>query len=388
MSIDPNDFQEEFERPVYTFIIEYYQKHKALPQADLIRKKFSLDEPLSGELTFWFDEFLKRKFLIHYDQHLTRINPLVAKGDLESAKRELQAMTIAMSRIGYEESPILTRQQLTQSILDKIPQRRVTGGVTGIPTRWAGLNRMLHGWMGGNVYAIAGRKKLGKTQALMLCAEASYDFGADTFVLSMEMTTEEFGNRVVSVARDIGQNFLITGRISTPMQRLLQKQEKTIQETPFYKFKEGFFNATTAEIEHIVIMEKPKILFIDGAYLVKASGANLKMAGWERVAETIKELKLIAGKHNIPIVCTYQFNKEGEIHLSDAIAQIATAVIGVYEPNNQPGTRVLRVIDNRNGGRGDVLIAFDFNTVDFHELECSEESGQLMFIEEDVTPDE
>src|SRR3972149_7955432 len=158
ISIDPNDFQEEFERPVYNFIIEYYRKHKVLPQIDLIRKKFSLDEPLSGELTFWYDEFLKRKFLIHYDQHLTRINPLVAKGDLESAKKELQAMTIAMSRIGYEESPILTRQQLIQSVVDRIPARRVTGGVTGIPTYWAGLNRMLHGWMGGNVYAIAGRK--------------------------------------------------------------------------------------------------------------------------------------------------------------------------------------------------------------------------------------
>jgi len=381
-SLEAEDFQEEFERPVYAFMLNYYLKHETLPPIELIRKKFSLDEPISGELTFWYDEFLKRKFLIHYDQHLNKINKVVAEGNIEKAKRDLQEMTIDMSHIGYEESPVMPRQQLVQDTINALDERRAVNGVIGIPSFWAGLDRMLHGFIGGNLYAIAGRKKIGKTQVLILCAEAAYDLQIPLFVLSMEMTQSEYANRVVALSAQMGQNYITTGRVSTPMQHILQLS--LVRDKSIYSFREGFFNVNTAEIEHLIIMEKPKLFFIDGAYLVRGTNISPKMAGWERVTETIKELKIIAGKHKIPIVCTYQFNKEGDIHLSDSIAQIATAVVGVYEPNNRPNTRLLRVIDNRNGTRGDVLISWDFNTMDFRELETDEESQQGAFLGEDL----
>lgn len=379
MVLDPKDFQEEFEKPIYDFIVEYYRSHKALPPVELVRRKFKMDDPLDGALAFWYDEFLKRKIILRYDSYLNQINQSMSAGKMEIAKAQLQDMSIEISRIGVEESPIRTRQELLQTVVNNIPARRLVAGITGIRTPWPSLTRMFRGFIPGNVYVFAGRKKKGKTQILILCNEIAYYDGNDSLFVSMEITEEEHADRMLSLEANIGLNFITTGRISTPMEGILGRARAN---PATYNFREGFYNASTSQIEHLIIMLKPKIVFIDGAYLVRPMIQYGKMSGWERVAQTVMELKMIAGKHHIPLVLTYQFNKEGEIHLSDAIAQIATTVIGVYEPNDRPNVRLLRIKDNRMGVCGDVLISFDFNNVNFTELEASDEGALGQFMEE------
>jgi replicative DNA helicase len=105
------------------------------------------------------------------------------------------------------------------------------------------------------------------------------------------------------------------------------------------------------------------------------------MSGWERVSETVKEVKLIAGKHNIPIVLSYQFNKEGDVHLSDSIRQIATATMGVYIPQGRDDQRIIKIMDNRNGPTGEVTINWDFYRMNFVEVESIDDSGLNNFME-------
>jgi replicative DNA helicase len=307
---------------------------------------------------------------------------MLSQGNIGAATERVQAMSIDLSNIGHVDNPVRTREDMIRLIMDKMAERRAVGGNVGVSTPWTALTNMFHGFTPSNLYVFAGRKKMGKTEILMLCAEQAYNTGNDPLVISMEMTEEEYANREVSLAMNIGLNHIVTGRISSVMEAQVRRMAATPSTTQYY-FREGFFNSSTAQIEHLVIMLRPKILFIDGAYLVRPMEATHKMAGWERVAKTAEELKLIAGKHHIPIVCTYQFNREGEVHLSDAIAQIATTVIGVYEISDRPNVRLLRVRDNRNGERGEVTINWDFNNVQFQQLEYHGETDMQQFLEED-----
>lgn len=384
MTLDATDFQPEFEKPVYDFIIGYYRKHATLPPVDLVRSACKLEEPLEGALTFWYDEFLKRKFLIHYDGFINGINQALSQGNIPSATEQVQTMSVSLSNIGHVDNPVCTREDMIRNTLDRLAERRAVGGNVGVHTPWNALTTMFHGFTGGNVYVFAGRKKMGKTQILMLCANASFMSAYNPLVISMEMTEEEYSNRAVSLFTNIGLNCITTGRISSSLEATIRRTLQNISHSGQYYFREGFFNSSTAQIEHLVIMLRPRILFIDGAYLVRPMVNTSKMSGWERVAQTMMELKLIAGKYNIPIVCTYQFNREGEVHLSDSIAQIATTVIGVYEIQERPNVRLLRVIDNRNGERGEVMINWDFNNIDFRELEFHGESNMQQFLDEDI----
>jgi replicative DNA helicase len=387
MTLDVADFQPEFEKPVYDFIVDYYRRHSALPPVDLVRTTCKLDEPLEGALTFWYDEFLKRKFLIHYDSFINNINQTLSRGDIVSAAEQVQTMSINLTHIGEAENPVRTREDMIRNTMDRLAERRAVGGNVGTPTPWGALTTMFHGFTGGNIYVFAGRKKMGKTQILMLCANRAFLAAYNPLIVSMEMTEEEYSNRAVSLFTNIGLNNITTGRISSALEIMIRRTLQNISHNGQYYFREGFFNSSTAQIEHMVIMLRPRILFIDGAYLVRPMTNTAKMSGWERVAQTMMELKLIAGKYNIPVVCTYQFNREGEVHLSDSIAQIATTVIGVYEVQDRPNVRLLRVIDNRNGERGEVLINWDFNNVDFRELEFHGEANMQQFLDEDMVGD-
>lgn len=384
-----NWFQLEYELPIYDAIMKYYTQYGILPPEKLIKDGFKIEEKVEGELGFWIEEFNKRRFLLTYDEAIGKISPLVVQGDTAKANEELCALSSRLSDINKGDEPVVTHTEMFDGVINELTTRREKRGIVGIPTGWDALTLMLRGFSTG-LYVVAGRKKMGKTQVMLRMSKTAHDAFNSTLVVSMEMSKEEWGNRMLSIYSGVGLNFIASGMVSSPVQEALYlvRGVEESQNGALYYFKEGFFNITTAEIGHLIISLRPKIVFLDGAYLVRATGNTSKMAGWERVTEVVKELKLLSGRYHIPIVCSYQYNREGQIHLSDAIAQIATAVIGVYESPDRSDIRVLRVTDNRNGPRGEVIINWDFNRVDFSQLSSEDESYINYFYEASQERDE
>ena len=376
IGLEATDFQEDFERPMFTFVQDYYSKYSTLPPINIVRNRFKLEAiETEGDVRFWVDELHKRKFMLTYDEGVNRINPFVASGSLEQARQELLELNLRLTQVGKIVAQPQPLEELFRSAVERLRERRTKDGIVGIPCGWPALSRMLRGWIPGNVYIVAGRKKLGKSEIMAISSYAAAVTGNYPLMVSMEMTTEEYTDRILSIHTKIGLNYIASGRLSTPLENALRESLTT--PLPFkYEFQEGFFRSSIADIDLMVMMYKPKILFIDGAYLIKPPTGTNKMAGWEKITEIIKELKLVAGRHHIPIVCSYQFNKEGEVHLSDSICQIATGVMGVYMPKDRSDQRIIKVIDNRNGPRGELTINWDFDSVNFDEL-LSTDEGQL-----------
>lgn len=353
---------------IYDYIFNYYNEEKNCPPLSLVLKMFS-DECGGGTTKFWRTEYLKRKISIIYNESILKINNDISEGNIEEVKSKLLSLFSKIDGIQTKQGSIKTIEECFTQIIKSFPERRLRDGILGIETGWISLSHMIRGFIEGNIYVFCARKKVGKTQSLAYMSNYIYGQGHDVLFVSMEMTQVEYFNRLLSLNKKINLNCIVTGKISTVVEKNLNTEMSYPKNK--YVFKEGFFNTSISELEHSIITQNPKIVFVDGAYLLRPSYSHRGMQGWERVTEVIKELKILAGKYNIPLVVSYQLNKEGEVHLSDAIPQIATAVIGIYEDTEN--TRKIEILDNRHGARGVLKIHWDYNYMNFSEIESMSE---------------
>lgn len=374
-SLKAEDFQAEFEKPVYEFTRNYYIEYGKLPSYSMIANKFNLspiESTPDGDPRYWIRELKKRNFLLTYDQGINKINPYLVSGNLDEAQQELISLCMGLSKVGVSTPKPQQLSDLFKSTLDSLSDRRSSGGMTGITCGFPSLSRMLRGFTGKNCYVLAGRKKLGKSMILAIMSLVAGQEGERPLMISMEMTKDEYINRLLALWTKIPLNHIVSGYISTEAEGNLRQLLDTLELA--YLFQEGFFRTSVADLDLMISMYKPTIVYIDGAYLLKPPTSTSKMSGWERVSETIKEVKLVAGRHDVPIIMSYQFNKEGDVHLSDSIRQIATATMGVYIPQGRDDQRVIKVMDNRNGPTGEITIGWNFNDMEFSEVESVDDS--------------
>jgi replicative DNA helicase len=382
LEIDQEYLNKDFEIPPYNFTLNYLKDNGKLPPIGLVMNRFKLAIP-EGVSQFWENEFSKVRLGLIYERSSKAITEVIYKGDVGKIKEEV--MKLANTIVGIDKgNNSVSRSDALALVKDIITERRRTSGLIGIPTGWQCLNDITGGFIKKNVYVLAARLKMGKTMAMAYMAEKAYNEGHNVLFISMEMTKEEFFTRVLSLMSRISAHALFKGRISTMAEpHLADLLSKDKENANKYTFEEGFFRSSINDIGVRIALEKPDIVFIDGAYLLKLPGSG-RMPIWEKATEVVAQLKTLAGKHNVPVVASYQFNREAakkltagpeNIHHSDAIAQVATVAIGMFDDPSRPDRKKLEVLANRNGPCGHTIIRWDWNRVDFSEEEGFDESS-------------
>lgn len=370
------------EVPIYDFIVDYFQRYGSLPITKMPGYFPILSDlpKAAGETQYWLDEFQKLKLGIVFETGITKIQDSLIKGDVDKAKEHLMSLSTDFLRDELKTFSV-TREQALSQVIDLISTRRAQSGLLGVTTGYETLDRLTCGYLPGNIYVLAARLKMGKTMLLACMAEAAYRSGKKVLVISMEMGREEYFTRVLSLVSKISSHALFRGEVSTIGEQHLRSLRDAKGDD--YIFQEGYLKTTIPELAHIISVEKPDIVYIDGAYLLKVPGAT-KMAVWERATEIVSQLKLLAGKLKVPIVCTYQFNREAakkmtagpeNIHHSDAIAQIATVAMGVFDMPEYNDRKKIEVLANRNGPCGWLIVNWDWKGVNFTEVEGFEEAA-------------
>ena len=108
-------------------------------------------------------------------------------------------------------------------------------------------------------------------------------------------------------------------------------------------------------------------------------------ARWELVTDIAAELKHIASVCMLPVVVSFQFNREvkkgannadmANIQLADAIGQLASVAIGLFEPRDTESVlsqrrRLIKIIGGREGEGevDDFEINWDWRHMNFDEI--------------------
>ena len=289
--------------------------------------------------------------------------------------------------------------------------------ITGFPN----LDKVLDGGLFAGLYFIGAISSLGKTTLALQIADQIADSGRDVLIFSLEMARSELMSKSISRltlldvlanggdTADAKTNRGIT--VGARYEHYSKTEREIIQRsiTAYGKYAqhiyihEGIGDIGTAEVrrtieKHEKLAGKTPVVLIDYVQILAQPETNKSLTDKQVVDKNVLELKRISRDHKTPIICISSFNRDNyyaPVNLasfkeSGAIEYSSDVLIGLqYEgmdyrdeekdkdrqkrirkllkdmeergKNGESQTIQLKILKNRNGGKGEVF--FDYYPV-------------------------
>jgi DnaB-like helicase C terminal domain len=383
----------------FKWVDDFVLKHHALPQVATLEQAFpeiaSIDAP---EPASYYLEKVETRL---YYERINKANidsQAILKGDQNKIE---EAVTLLGDTLSF-----IRAHQYRHRIVDLVKEGPLMAlnayhdvmmmdnvGQFG----WAYLDKSTGGMMPGDVISFVGRPAAGKTWKVLYTAMHNWQKkGKRVLVVSMEMAPLPLVQRLVAMYAHTNISQLKVGGYSTHTYKKFEKSLAGLaNETDGFYIVDGNLAASVEDIYALAQQLKCDQVYIDGAYLLRHK--NIRLDRYTRVAENIEMIKRSTSDCEIPTVASYQFSrtatknkKKGEvgdlddIGYSDAIGQISTIALGLFQDDSVETLegRVVRVLKGRNGEIGQFKINWDFQTMDFSEIEetVTEKQAQLEYI--------
>ncbi|MES2064727.1 MAG: replicative DNA helicase [Bacteroidota bacterium] len=270
-------------------------------------------------------------------------------------------------------------------------------GLTGVASGFTDLDRMTSGWQKSDLVIIAARPAMGKTAFVLSCARnAAVDFDKPVVVFSLEMSSVQLVNRLISGETEIEQEKIRKGtleewewqQIHSKIGRL-EAAPLIIDDTPSLNIFEFRAKCRRLKSQHDI-----QLIIID--YLQLMQGKADGKGGGNReqeIGSISRALKTVAKELNVPVIALSQLSRAVEnrpggskrpmlsdLRESGSIEQDADMVLFLYRPeyygldvdeDNNPTQGVGEVIiaKHRNGETGRVRLKFVGKYVKFTDLD-------------------
>ena len=300
---------------------------------------------------------------------------------MQHAEGELFALSQGNMKQDYTQIDPVVKEAV------EILQRAASnaGGLTGIPTGFAGLDDMTSGWQASDLVIIAGRPAMGKTSfALSIAKNVAVDYNVPIGFFSLEMNNVQLVNRLISNVCEISGHKILNGQLDQTEWERLDKKLAKLTGAPIYVDDTpglSVFELRT-KARRLVREKGVKIIMIDYLQLMNANGMKFG-SRQEEVSTISRSLKGLAKELNIPVLALSQLsrnveNREGlegkrpqlsDLRESGAIEQDADMVLFVHRPeyyhiyqdekgNDLHGMAQIIIAKHRKGATGDVLLNF------------------------------
>ncbi len=246
-----------------------------------------------------------------------------------------------------------------------------TSGLTGLPTGYAGLDKITSGWQNSDLIIVAGRPAMGKTAfALSLAKNIAVDYQRPAAFFTLEMSDTQLANRLMANVFEIEGKKILSGQLDPDEWQRLDSNMGLLSKAPLYIDETAslsIFELRT-KARRLVREKGVQIIFIDYLQLMTASGMKFSNRQ-EEVSSISKSLKGLAKELNIPIIALSQLNRgvesregnEGkrpqlsDLRESGAIEQDADLVLFVHRPE------YYRIFEDKQGkdlrGVAEIIIA-------------------------------
>ncbi|MBD1384960.1 replicative DNA helicase [Mucilaginibacter rigui] len=271
-------------------------------------------------------------------------------------------------------------------------------GLTGVASGFTDLDRMTSGWQKSDLVIIAARPAMGKTAFVLSCARnAAVDFDKPVVVFSLEMSSVQLVNRLISGETEIEQEKIRKGtleewewqQIHSKIGRL-EAAPLIIDDTPSLNIFEFRAKCRRLKSQHDI-----QLIIIDYLQLMqgKAEGKGGGGNREQEIGSISRALKTVAKELNVPVIALSQLSRAVEnrpggskrpmlsdLRESGSIEQDADMVLFLYRPeyygldvdeDNNPTQGVGEVIiaKHRNGETGRVRLKFVGKYVKFQDLD-------------------
>jgi replicative DNA helicase len=215
----------------------------------------------------------------------------------------------------------------------------------------------------------------------LIMAEAAHRFGIRPFYVSFEMSVEEQQARYDSLISGVNHTSIMQGNLSSlEMEKIRQALKARRHMHPFIFSEDTSSLTTVSAIAAKLQKHEPGLLIVDGVYLMDDENGEPKGTP-QALTNITRSLKRVAQNFNIPIIGTTQVlawklgNKKSRQITSDSIGysssfvQDSDLVLGVESDPDIDNQSIIRVVIARSAPRGEVRIKWDWEHMDFTEVD-------------------
>ncbi len=401
----PDDFYREKNRWVYEAAIALYERREAidfLTVRDELERKGQLEE--AGGASFLTSLINAVPTSIHIE-HYARIVERAA------IRRRLISAASDIATLAYDESDeVEATLDKAEQIIFGVSQRSLTrdltpisqvlneyfdkieylqshhGQVSGVPTGFADMNKLLGGFQKSDLLIVAARPGMGKTSLMLGFTLSAALEGQPVAVFSLEMSAEQLVQRLISAETGIDQHRLRLGLIRDEEMPLVTRAMGVLEATKIYiDDTPGITPLEMRTKARRLHAERPLGLIVVDYLQLMHGGGRMDQNRVQEISHISRSLKELARELDVPVVAASQLSRAVEsrhdrrpmlsdLRESGSIEQDADVVMFIYrddyynEGSDKKNIAEVIVAKHRNGPTGAVELFFIKEQAKFADL--------------------
>jgi replicative DNA helicase len=275
-------------------------------------------------------------------------------------------------------------------------------GLTGVPSGFTALDKITSGWQPSDLVIIAARPAMGKTAFVLSCARnAAVQFNKPVVVFSLEMSSLQLTNRLISGETEIEQEKIRKGNLAEWEWQQLHSKIGKLTEAPLFIDDTPALNIFEfrAKCRRLKAQYDIQMIIVDYLQLMHGKGDGKGGNREQEIGTISRALKSVAKELNVPVIALSQLSRAVEnrpggskrpmlsdLRESGSIEQDADMVLFLYRPEyygleedeqgrSNIGIGEVIIAKHRNGETGTVPLRFVGKYVKFTDLEENYSSG-------------
>ncbi len=284
-------------------------------------------------------------------------------------KTEQALFQISESNIkkNYADMGVLMRQALAE--LDE--KKNNKDGLTGVPSGFSALDRLTSGWQKTELMILAARPGMGKTAFVVSSLRnAAVDFNMPVAIFSLEMSSVQLVNRLISAEAEIDSEKIRKGSLAPHEWEQLHHRIHRLTNAPIFIDDTPALSILElrAKCRRLKAQHDIQMIVIDYLQLMTGDTGGKGAGNREQeIAQISRSLKNLAKELDVPVIALSQLSRAVETRggekrpqLSDlresgSIEQDADMVIFLYRPEYYGITE--DEAGNSVAGIGEVILA-------------------------------
>lgn len=273
-------------------------------------------------------------------------------------------------------------------------KKHLKDGLTGVPAGFSALDRLTSGWQKSELVIIAARPGMGKTAFILsACRNAAVEFGHGVAIFSLEMSSVQLVNRLISAEAELESEKIKKGNLSTHEWAQLHHRINRLTNAPIFIDDTPALSILELRAKCRRLKQQHDIQLVVIDYLQLMTGDTSKGGGnrEQEIASISRALKNLAKELNVPVIALSQLSRavetrggEKKPQLSDlresgSIEQDADMVMFLYRPeyygitqdesgNPVQGIGEVIIAKNRSGSLDTVQLRFIGKFTKFADL--------------------
>lgn len=288
-----------------------------------------------------------------------------------------QSKLDALIESGSADEKPATMSDALSYTLDKIEEiQRKGGGITGLPSGYADLDKLTSGFQPADMIVIAGRPSMGKTTIAMNIADhVAQTSGKHVLVFSLEMPKDQLMRRLLASNGLVSMNHLNNADLSDEDWGRLSMATGKLMESKMLIDDAGGLTPAEMRSRAKKAHKENELGLIVIDYLGKLRVPSLANNRNLEISEISQSVKELAKELNIPVIVLSQLNRgleqradkrpvNSDLRDSGSIEQDADLIMFVYrdevyrDDSPDKGTAEIIIGKQRNGPLGKVRLTF------------------------------